>query len=152
FLNSVSFDSSMHNYLLRYYLAEGRLHPDRDVPIRVVPPPGAVAGQTGERAARGIGRLRSCRPDAALVPFARHMRFLPAGLRGALPYRKQRVPLAEGAILMIDVIVVGFGFSAVPLIRELDATRTGFTIISAEDNSVWDNLNKSGRLDFDLVS
>src|SRR5215467_14344746 len=53
---------------------------------------------------------------------------------------------------MIDVVVVGFGFSAVPLIRELESTGTDFKIISAEDNSVWDNLNKSGRLDFDLVS
>ena len=33
----------MHNYLLRYYLAEGGLHPDKDVQIRVVPPPEMVA-------------------------------------------------------------------------------------------------------------
>jgi nitrate/nitrite transport system substrate-binding protein len=39
----VPFDYSMHNYLLRYYLAEGRLHPDKDVQIRVVPPPEMVA-------------------------------------------------------------------------------------------------------------
>jgi hypothetical protein len=53
---------------------------------------------------------------------------------------------------MIDVVVVGFGFSAVPLIRELESTGTEFKIISSDGNSVWDNLNKSGRLDFDLVS
>jgi nitrate/nitrite transport system substrate-binding protein len=29
----VPFDYSMHNYLLRYYLAEGGLHPDKDVQI-----------------------------------------------------------------------------------------------------------------------
>jgi nitrate/nitrite transport system substrate-binding protein len=39
----VPFTYSMHNYLLRYYLAEGGLHPDQDVQIRVVPPPEMVA-------------------------------------------------------------------------------------------------------------
>jgi nitrate/nitrite transport system substrate-binding protein len=33
----------MHNYLLRYYLADGGLHPDKDVQIRIVPPPEMVA-------------------------------------------------------------------------------------------------------------
>ena len=33
----------MHNMLLRYYLAEGGVDPDRDVKIRVVPPPEMVA-------------------------------------------------------------------------------------------------------------
>lgn len=40
---AVPFDYSMHNYLLRYYLAENGLDPDRDVQIRVVPPPEMVA-------------------------------------------------------------------------------------------------------------
>jgi nitrate/nitrite transport system substrate-binding protein len=39
----VPFDYSMHNYLLRYYLADGGVHPDKDVQIRVVPPPEMVA-------------------------------------------------------------------------------------------------------------
>ncbi|MGE0681014.1 MAG: CmpA/NrtA family ABC transporter substrate-binding protein [Candidatus Binatia bacterium] len=39
----VPFEYSMHNYLLRYYLAEGGLHPDKDVQIRIVPPPEMVA-------------------------------------------------------------------------------------------------------------
>ncbi len=39
----VPFDYSMHNYLLRYYLADGGLYPDKDVQIRVVPPPELVA-------------------------------------------------------------------------------------------------------------
>ncbi len=34
----VPFDYSMHNFLLRYYLAENGLHPDTDVQIRVIPP------------------------------------------------------------------------------------------------------------------
>jgi nitrate/nitrite transport system substrate-binding protein len=37
------FDFSMHNYLLRYYLAEAGLDPDTDVTIRVIPPPEMVA-------------------------------------------------------------------------------------------------------------
>lgn len=40
---AIPFDFSMHNYLLRYYLAEAGLDPDRDVQIRVVPPPEMVA-------------------------------------------------------------------------------------------------------------
>jgi nitrate/nitrite transport system substrate-binding protein len=40
---AVPFDYSMHNYLLRYYLAEAGLDPDRDVQIRVVAPPDMVA-------------------------------------------------------------------------------------------------------------
>ncbi len=39
----VPFDFSMHNYLLRYYLAENGIDPDRDVQIRSVPPPEMVA-------------------------------------------------------------------------------------------------------------
>ena len=40
---AVPFDYSMHNYLLRYYLAEHGLDPDKDVQIRSVPPPEMVA-------------------------------------------------------------------------------------------------------------
>ncbi len=40
---AVPFDYSMHNYLLRYYLAEAGIDPDVDVQIRSVPPPEMVA-------------------------------------------------------------------------------------------------------------
>jgi len=40
---AVPFDYSMHNYLLRYYVAEHGLDPDRDLQIRSVPPPEMVA-------------------------------------------------------------------------------------------------------------
>ncbi len=40
---AVPFDYSMHNYLLRYFLAEHGLDPDQDVQIRAVPPPEMVA-------------------------------------------------------------------------------------------------------------
>ena len=39
----VPFDYSMHNFLLRYYVAEHGLDPDTDIQIRVVPPPEMVA-------------------------------------------------------------------------------------------------------------
>ncbi len=40
---AVPFDYSMHNYLLRYYVAEAGLDPDKDIQIRSVPPPEMVA-------------------------------------------------------------------------------------------------------------
>ena len=40
---AVPFDYSIHNYLLRYYLAEHGIDPDQDVQIRAVPPPEMVA-------------------------------------------------------------------------------------------------------------
>ncbi|GMV56833.1 MAG: hypothetical protein AMXMBFR6_26380 [Betaproteobacteria bacterium] len=40
---AVPFDYSMHNFLLRYYLAEAGLDPDKDIQIRAVPPPEMVA-------------------------------------------------------------------------------------------------------------
>jgi nitrate/nitrite transport system substrate-binding protein len=40
---AVPFDYSMHNYLLRYYVAEFGIDPDQDIQIRAVPPPEMVA-------------------------------------------------------------------------------------------------------------
>jgi nitrate/nitrite transport system substrate-binding protein len=40
---AVPFDYSMHNYLLRYYVAEYGLDPDQDIQIRAVPPPEMMA-------------------------------------------------------------------------------------------------------------
>jgi nitrate/nitrite transport system substrate-binding protein len=39
----IPFDYSMHNYLLRYYLAEAGIDPDNDVQLRILPPPDMVA-------------------------------------------------------------------------------------------------------------
>ena len=39
----IPFDFSMHNYLLRYYLAEAGIDPDADVALRVIPPAEMVA-------------------------------------------------------------------------------------------------------------
>jgi nitrate/nitrite transport system substrate-binding protein len=44
----VPFDYSMHNFLLRYYLAEGGVDPDKEVQIRVIPPPEMVANLKAE--------------------------------------------------------------------------------------------------------
>ncbi|HET7875995.1 MAG TPA: CmpA/NrtA family ABC transporter substrate-binding protein [Methylomirabilota bacterium] len=43
FKMAVPFDYSMHNFLLRYLVAEAGLDPDKDIQIRVVPPPEMVA-------------------------------------------------------------------------------------------------------------
>ena len=43
FTFGVPFEYSMHNFLLRYYVAEFGLDPDKDIQIRVVPPPEMVA-------------------------------------------------------------------------------------------------------------
>jgi nitrate/nitrite transport system substrate-binding protein len=40
---AVPFEYSIHNFLLRYYVAEHGLDPDKDIQIRVVPPPEMVA-------------------------------------------------------------------------------------------------------------
>jgi len=40
---AIPFEYSMHNFLLRHYLAEHGLDPDRDVQLRVMPPPDMVA-------------------------------------------------------------------------------------------------------------
>ena len=51
-----------------------------------------------------------------------------------------------------DVLLVGFGFSAIPLLRELDLSGVRYSIISEKDGSIWATLARSGGLDFDLVS
>lgn len=45
---AVPFEYSMHNFLLRMYVAEAGLDPDRDIQIRVVPPPEMVANLRAE--------------------------------------------------------------------------------------------------------
>ncbi|MBI3436973.1 MAG: ABC transporter substrate-binding protein [Proteobacteria bacterium] len=45
---AVPFDYSMHNSLLRYYVAEHGIDPDQDIQIRSVPPPEMVANLRAE--------------------------------------------------------------------------------------------------------
>ena len=51
-----------------------------------------------------------------------------------------------------DILLVGFGFSAIPLVRELDLSGVAHTIVSEKDGSIWAKLARAGGLDFDLVS
>jgi hypothetical protein len=51
----------------------------------------------------------------------------------------------------VNILIIGFGFSCIPLLRELDLNGSEYTIIS-DRNPVWELLRKSGRLGFDLVS
>jgi len=55
---AVPFDYSMHNYLLRYYVAEHGLDPDKGYPD----PRGAAAGDGGEPARRQHRRLPCAGP------------------------------------------------------------------------------------------
>src|ERR1700751_4636347 len=52
---AVPFDYSMHNYLLRYYVAEHGLDPDTDIQIRAVPPPEMVANLRANTIAGYLG-------------------------------------------------------------------------------------------------
>jgi hypothetical protein len=54
-------------------------------------------------------------------------------------------------ITSTDVLIVGFGFSVIPLIRELERDGINFTIVSSR-GSIWERLEQHNRLDFDLVS
>ena len=49
FTIGVPFAFSMHNLLLRYYLAAGGLNPDTDVQIQVIPPSDAIAKMAAEQ-------------------------------------------------------------------------------------------------------
>jgi len=50
-----------------------------------------------------------------------------------------------------DILLVGFGFSAIPLVRELDLSGADYTIVS-DDDSIWAKFDRVDGLDFDLVS
>ena len=56
---AVPFDYSMHNYLLRYYVAEHGLDPDQDIQIRAVPPPEMVRSAARDRPSDVRSRPRS---------------------------------------------------------------------------------------------
>ncbi len=54
-------------------------------------------------------------------------------------------------VVEIDTLIVGFGFSAIPLLRELEARGQSYTLLS-EGTPIWQQLAAADRLDFDLVS
>ncbi|WP_417622462.1 hypothetical protein [Parasphingorhabdus sp.] len=51
----------------------------------------------------------------------------------------------------IDVLIVGGGFSTMPLIRELEASGTSWLMVS-EMLPIWQQLEAADAMDFDLVS
>ena len=50
-----------------------------------------------------------------------------------------------------EILIIGFGFSVIPLIRELERDGVDYVVVSSGD-SIWDKLEKHARLDFDMVS
>src|SRR5262245_19058067 len=55
-------------------------------------------------------------------------------------------------VISTEVLIIGFGFSAIPLLRELERNGIDHLVVSAGDGSIWDKLERHGRLDFDMVS
>jgi hypothetical protein len=55
-------------------------------------------------------------------------------------------------IVSTEVLVIGFGFSAIPLLRELERSGIDYVVVSDGEGSIWDRLERHGRLDFDMVS
>lgn len=54
-------------------------------------------------------------------------------------------------ILEVETLIVGFGFSVIPLLRELEAREQPYTLLS-DGEPIWQQLAAKGRLGFDLVS
>ncbi len=53
----------------------------------------------------------------------------------------------------VKTIIVGFGFSCIPLLRELDLSNDEYLIITDPlPGSIWPKLDQHHRLDFDLVT
>lgn len=67
--------------------------------------------------------------------------------------RENEMDTTTNKIIETKTLVIGFGFSTLPLYRELDRTGEEYLIISDPDpKPIWETLRKGGNLDFDLVS
>lgn len=56
-------------------------------------------------------------------------------------------------MIELKTLVIGFGFSCIPLLRELDRTGEAYEIISDPIiDSIWANLDKANTINFDMVS
>ena len=51
----------------------------------------------------------------------------------------------------IDTLIIGFGMTAIPLIRELQRSGRDYRVVTGTGDSVWELFAEAGRLDFDLV-
>jgi hypothetical protein len=58
---------------------------------------------------------------------------------------------SDPEITSTEVLIIGFGFSVIPLIRELENDGIDYVAVSDGD-SIWDKFEKHDRLDFDMVS
>lgn len=59
----------------------------------------------------------------------------------------------DNVMIETKTLVIGFGFSTLPLYRELDRTGDEYLIISDKiPTPIWAELKNGGNLDFDLVS
>ncbi len=54
-------------------------------------------------------------------------------------------------LVAAHTLIIGFGFSVIPLLRELEARGQEYTLLS-NGEPIWQQLAASDRLDFDLVS
>jgi hypothetical protein len=59
---------------------------------------------------------------------------------------------SDDKLITTEVLIIGFGFSAIPLIRELERDGIDYVVVSSGEGSIWDRLERHGRLDFDMVS
>ena len=59
---------------------------------------------------------------------------------------------SDDNITSTEVLIIGFGFSAIPLIRELERDGINYGVVSNGEGSIWDKLERHDRLDFDMVS
>jgi hypothetical protein len=57
----------------------------------------------------------------------------------------------DAKITSTEILMIGFGLSVIPLIRELERDRIDYVVISSGDG-IWNRLEKNARLDFDMVS
>ena len=63
----------------------------------------------------------------------------------------QQITSTQSDTQEVETLIVGFGFSVIPLLRELEARKQPYTLIS-EGTPIWQQLADKGRLDFDMVS
>ena len=58
---------------------------------------------------------------------------------------------ADSEQIPVDILIIGFGYSVIPLLRELEERGQTYTLVS-EGLPIWQQLASKKRLDFDLVS
>ncbi len=108
---AVPFDYSMHNYLLRYYLAEHGIDPDTDVQIRAVPPPEMVANLRADNIdgflgpdpmnQRAVYRRRGLHPHPVEGHLGRPSVLRLRGVEG-VRHRDRRTPMPRCSRPIID--------------------------------------------------